>query len=179
MHGSPRRAASGLDAQRLNLLIAVLGRRAGINLASHDVYASVVGGLTVDEPAIDLALAAALASALRDKPIAAGTVLCGEIALTGELRPVSGLERRLREAQRIGYTRAIVPARTSRRDAGTTPQAARSQAAGVEVVRAATLREALAAASAPAGMTTQTSDRNVDMADTLPVAVIPVGSSST
>ena len=112
MHGSPRRTASGLDTQRLNLLIAVLGRRAGINLASHDVYASVVGGLTIDEPAIDLALAVALASALRDKPIGAGTVLCGEIALTGELRPVNGLERRLREAQRIGYSRAIVPART-------------------------------------------------------------------
>ena len=70
LHGSPRRTVSGLDPQRLALLIAVLGRRAGLNLAGHDVYASVVGGLSVDEPAIDLPLAVALASALRDKPLA-------------------------------------------------------------------------------------------------------------
>ena len=72
VHGSPRRTVAGLDTQRLNLLIAVLGRRAGLNLASHDVYASVVGGLTVEEPAIDLPLAMALASSLRDRPIATG-----------------------------------------------------------------------------------------------------------
>ena len=94
VHGSPRRTASGLDSQRLALLIAVLGRRAGMNLASHDVYASVVGGLVVEEPAIDLPLALSLASALRDRPLISGTVLCGEIGLTGELRPVHGLARR-------------------------------------------------------------------------------------
>src|SRR3954454_3097777 len=105
MHGSPRRTVSGLDSQRLALLIAVLGRRAGMNLASHDVYASIVGGLAVEEPAIDLPLALPrarpLASALRDKPLAAGTVACGEIGLTGELRPTNGLGRRLREAARL------------------------------------------------------------------------------
>jgi DNA repair protein RadA/Sms len=141
LHGSPRRTVSGLDTQRLALLIAVLGRRAGLNLASHDVYASVVGGLTVDEPAIDLPLAVALASALRDKPLGQGTVLCGEIGLTGELRPVGGLERRLREAQRLGFVRAIVPQRTGRRAAGDG-----EAVSGIEVVRAGTLREALAAA---------------------------------
>lgn len=141
LHGSPRRTVSGLDTQRLALLIAVLGRRAGLNLASHDVYASVVGGLSVDEPAIDLPLAVALASALRDKPLARGTVLCGEIGLTGELRPVNGLERRLREAQRLGFGRAIVPRRTGRRGTGDT-----ENVDGIEIVRAATLREALVAA---------------------------------
>jgi DNA repair protein RadA/Sms len=140
LHGSPRRTVSGLDTQRLALLIAVLGRRAGMNLASHDVYASVVGGLSVQEPAIDLPLAVALASALRDKPIVPGTVLCGEIGLTGELRPVNGLERRLREAQRLGFERAIVPQRAERRGASDA-----INVSGIEIVRAATLRDALGA----------------------------------
>ncbi len=108
-HGSPRRTAAGLDNQRLALLIAVLGRRAGLNLASHDVYASVVGGLTVEEPAIDLPLALALASALRDRPLISGAVFCGEIGLTGELRPIHGLGRRLREAARLGLSARSFP----------------------------------------------------------------------
>jgi DNA repair protein RadA/Sms len=139
LHGPPRRTVSGLDSQRLALLIAVLGRRAGINLASHDVYASVVGGLSVSEPAIDLALAAALTSALRDRPIVRGTVLAGEIGLTGELRPVMGLDRRLREARRLGFERAVVPDRAAARDA------AQVSPAGLDVVRVSTLRDALAA----------------------------------
>ena len=143
VHGSPRRTAAGLDGQRLALLIAVLGRRAGLNLSSHDVYASIVGGLSVAEPAIDLPLAVALASALRDRPVLSGTVLCGEIGLTGELRPIQGLDRRLREAARLGFTRAIVPTRSGRGgDAG--------EAAQIELVRVATLREAVAACLAEA-----------------------------
>ncbi|HUR16426.1 MAG TPA: DNA repair protein RadA [Candidatus Limnocylindrales bacterium] len=134
--GSPRRTVSGLDPQRLALLIAVLGRRAGFNLAGHDVYASVVGGLSVDEPAIDLPLAVALASALRDKPLPTGTVLCGEIGLTGELRPVSGLERRLREAARLGFVRAIVPERNAR-------GATEAPPSGLTVIAVPTLRDAL------------------------------------
>ena len=142
VHGSPRRTTAGLDSQRLALLIAVLGRRAGLNLASHDVYASVVGGLTVEEPAIDLPLALALASALRDRPLVTGTVTCGEIGLTGELRPIHGLDRRLREAARLGFTRAIVPRHGAR--SGSTDAA--GEPAGIELVRVATLREAIAAA---------------------------------
>lgn len=159
LHGSPRRTVSGLDSQRLALLIAVLGRRAGLNLASHDVYASVVGGLSVEEPAIDLPLAIALASALRDKPLAHGSVLCGEIGLTGELRPVNGLERRLREAQRLGFGRAIVPQRMGRRGA-----AEAENVSGMDIVRAATLREALAAALGP----------NVDRRPEIEPTAIPV-----
>jgi DNA repair protein RadA/Sms len=139
VHGSPRRTASGLDSQRLALLIAVLGRRAGINLASHDVYASIVGGLAIEEPAIDLPLALALASALRDWPLIPGTVLCGEIGLTGELRPINNLGRRLREAARLGFTRAIVPRQQGR---GETHE----EINGIEVIRVATLRDAIAAA---------------------------------
>lgn len=141
VHGSPRRTASGLDSQRLALLIAVLGRRAGMNLASHDVYASIVGGLAVEEPAIDLPLALALASALRDRPLISGTVLCGEIGLTGELRPTNGLARRLREAARLGFTRAVVPRQQGRGEAF-------EAIPGVELIRVATLRDAIAAALA-------------------------------
>ncbi len=138
VHGSPRRTAAGLDNQRLALLIAVLARRAGMNLASYDVYANIVGGLTVEEPTLDLPLALALASALRDKPLAAGTVSCGEIGLTGELRPVNVLGRRLREAARLGFTRAIVPRNTGRGE--------ELEDAQLELIRVATLREAIAAA---------------------------------
>ncbi|MEP6639390.1 MAG: DNA repair protein RadA [Chloroflexota bacterium] len=108
-YGTPSRKASGLDANRLSLLIAVLGRRAGIALGSHDVYANLAGGLTVAEPALDLPIALALASSSRDRSIAPGTVAIGEVGLLGELRAVVGLERRLREAARLGFEHAIVP----------------------------------------------------------------------
>ena len=107
--GSPVRRASGLDPNRLSLLVAVLGRRAGIGLAGHDVYANLAGGLAVAEPGLDLPIALALASSLRDRPVLPGTVAIGEVGLLGELRPVAGLERRLREAARLGFERAIVP----------------------------------------------------------------------
>src|SRR5262249_56695368 len=97
-YGTPARRASGIDPTRLALLLAVLGRRAGVGLGSHDVYANLAGGLGVQEPGLDLPLALALASSLRDRPIAAGTVAVGEVGLLGELRTVGGLERRLREA---------------------------------------------------------------------------------
>ncbi|HYC06307.1 MAG TPA: magnesium chelatase domain-containing protein, partial [Candidatus Binatia bacterium] len=137
-YGTPRRTANGIDGNRLALLIAVLGRRAGIGLSSHDVYTSLAGGLSIDEPGLDLAVAIALASALRDREVAAGTVAVGEVGLLGELRSVSGLERRVREAVRLGFGRAIVPA--PRRGA------AALRIDGAEVVAVATLREALAAA---------------------------------
>ena len=141
-HGSPRRTAAGVDPQRLALLIAVLGRRAGLVLTNHDVYANIVGGLAVDEPAIDLAVALALASSLRDRPLRSGTVCCGEVSLTGELRPVAGLDRRLREAGRLGFTRALVP----HQPGATSPE---DSIAGIEVVAVQTLREAVVAALEP------------------------------
>jgi DNA repair protein RadA/Sms len=107
--GAPARKASGLDPNRLGLLVAVLGRRAGIGLASHDVYANLAGGLSVAEPGLDLPLALALASSLRDRPVVEGTVAIGEVGLLGELRGVSGIERRLREAARLGFGTALVP----------------------------------------------------------------------
>jgi DNA repair protein RadA/Sms len=134
-YGTPARKASGLDPNRLGLLVAVLGRRAGIGLGSHDVYANLAGGLSVAEPGLDLPLALALASSLRDRPIAAGTVVIGEVGLLGELRPVSGSERRLREAARLGFTAAIVPPPGR---GGTTPVVP-----GLRLTQVATLREAV------------------------------------
>jgi DNA repair protein RadA/Sms len=139
--GTPRRTASGVDTNRVALLVAVLARRAGVGLASHDVYVNLAGGLAVDEPGLDLPLALALASSLRDRPIASGTVAIGEVGLLGELRSVVGLERRLREAARLGFIRAIVP-RAGR-------GAATPSVPGLEIVAVGSLREANEAALAP------------------------------
>ncbi len=139
-YGTPTRKASGLDPNRLSLLIAVLGRRAGVALGTHDVYANLAGGLSVVEPALDLPLALALASSARDRAVPAGTVAIGEVGLLGELRSVVGLERRLREAARLGFDRAIVP-----RSGGAAPPPV---VEGLRVVAVATLREAIEAALA-------------------------------
>lgn len=136
-YGTPARRVSGVDPNRLALLLAVLARRAGLGVGSQDVYANLAGGLAVTEPGLDLPLALALASSFRDRAIALGTVAVGEVGLLGELRPVNGLERRLREAARLGFERAIVarPART-----------AIPPIAGLEVVAVGTLRDAIRAA---------------------------------
>jgi DNA repair protein RadA/Sms len=106
--GSPRRVAQGLDAQRVAMLLAVMNRHAGINLQEHDVFVNLVGGLEVSETACDLPVALALASSLADKAIAKDLVAFGEIGLTGELRPVSYGEERLREAAKQGFTTALI-----------------------------------------------------------------------
>ena len=107
--GTPRRAASGFDFNRTNLLIAVLEKRAGYFFANLDVYINIVGGLDLNETACDLAVCLSMASALMDKPIGDKTIAIGEVGLAGEIRNVTFLENRLREAQRIGFTKAIVP----------------------------------------------------------------------
>lgn len=137
--GPPRRTVAGLDVNRLILLIAVLARRAGIDVSGRDVYASLTGGLTVSEPALDLPLALAIAASQRDRVLGADTLACGEVSLMGELRPVPGLERRLREAARLGFRRAMVPAEPGSSSAAQ----ATLPAAGLELVRVATLRQAL------------------------------------
>ena len=140
--GAPRRTVSGIETSRLALLIAVLSRRVGLDLGGQDIYASLAGGLSVAEPALDLPLAMALASSFRDAPVATGTVLVGEVGLLGELRPVSGLERRLREAARLGFGRAVIPAGASRSDG--------TQLADLEIVAVPTLQAALGVALGPA-----------------------------
>jgi DNA repair protein RadA/Sms len=107
---APRRSATGLDHGRLGLLLAVLDRRAGVMTANADVYASVVGGVRVAEPGADLAVCLAVASAVTGLPIPADLVAVGEVGLGGELRQVAHTSRRLAEAARLGFTRAVVPA---------------------------------------------------------------------
>lgn len=105
----PRRTIRGLDPGRVALILAVLDRRLGLPLLRQDVFVSAVGGTTVVEPASDLAVAVAVASSLVDRPIPADVVVVGEVGLAGEVRTVSGLERRLVEAARLGFSRAVVP----------------------------------------------------------------------
>ncbi len=115
-YGMPRRLANNLDQQRLAMILAVLERRAGFALGSHDVYASVAGGLRVSEPAADLGVALAIASSFRNAAIAPATAVFGELGLSGEVRGVSGGERRAAEAHKHGYRHVISPENT--RDIG-------------------------------------------------------------
>jgi DNA repair protein RadA/Sms len=107
---APRRSASGLDQGRLGLLLAVLDRRAGLSTSSSDVYVSAVGGVRVGEPGADLAVSLAVASAVVNRPLPHDVVVVGEVGLGGELRQVAHTARRLTEAARLGFTRAVVPA---------------------------------------------------------------------
>jgi len=129
----PRRVALGLEHNRLSMLLAVLHRHAGIAMGDQDVYVNVVGGVRIGETAADLPVLIACLSSLRDRPIAADTVLFGEVGLAGEVRPVPNGEERLREAAKHGFARAIVP----------TANVPRRQPQGLEAVGVARLDEAL------------------------------------
>jgi len=109
-HGTPRRTSLGVDPNRVAMILAVLNRRAGLEVSTRDVFVNVTGGLRVDEPGADLAVAAALASSERGQSLEDGWTLMGEIGLTGEIRGISRIETRLREASRLGFRSAIVPA---------------------------------------------------------------------
>ena len=132
--GNARRTASGLDPNRLSLLLAVLDKRAGLNLVTDDVYVNVAGGMTVDEPAADLAILAAVASSLRNRPVQPGTVVFGEVGLAGEVRATSHAPLRLREAAQLGFVRCVVP--EGNVAAGDAPK-------GMDVVGVRTVGEAL------------------------------------
>jgi DNA repair protein RadA/Sms len=108
-YGNARRTASGLDQNRLSLLLAVLDKRAGLNFGADDVFVNVAGGLTIEEPAADLAIAAAVASSLRNRPIRPDTVVFGEVGLAGEVRGTTQAAARLREAAQLGFTRCVAP----------------------------------------------------------------------
>lgn len=128
---SPRRAVSGLDHARVAMILAVLERRCGVKVSKAEVYAATVGGMRTSEPSADLALAAAVASAVRDQPLPPGMVILGEVGLAGEVRRVAGLGRRLAEAARLGFNYAIVP-----EDAGPIPD-------GIKVKTVTNVGEAL------------------------------------
>jgi DNA repair protein RadA/Sms len=141
--GLPRRTVAGVDRDRLALLVAVLGRHAGVDLAAQDLYVSLAGGANAEEPALDLPLALALASSHRGMTVLPATVACGEVSLLGDLRPVRGLERRLREAARLGFEAAIVPSVGSDAHTGDLGTGVGVGRAGMRLLRAGTLREAL------------------------------------
>ena len=107
--GMPRRMATGIDYNRVNLIIAVLEKRVGLNLQNHDAYINVVGGIKIEETAADLALAAAIASSFKNREIDMDTAVIGEIGLTGELRGVSQIEKRLNEVEKLGFSKCVIP----------------------------------------------------------------------
>ena len=108
-YGTARRMASGVDQQRLSLLLAVLEKRAGLNLMGDDVFVNIAGGMMVDEPASDLGVVAAIASSVRNRPVPATTALFGEVGLAGEIRGVTQAGLRVREASQMGFTRCLMP----------------------------------------------------------------------
>jgi len=109
--GYPKRTAAGFDINRLNLLVAVLQKRGGLNLSNQDIYVNIVGGLKINEPAADVAIILAIASAFKDKALPKGLVCFGEVGLSGEIRSVPHAERRVSEAAKLGFTKAFGPAR--------------------------------------------------------------------
>jgi DNA repair protein RadA/Sms len=132
--GNPRRTPNGVDMNRLLLTVAVLNRRVGLRLGEQDIFLNVVGGIRVDEPAADLAMAVALASSYRDTPVRADTVLVGEVGLSGELRMVGQMPARLHEAAKLGFQHAIVPRRLRKSEPWPN---------GIEVIETRSLRQAL------------------------------------
>ncbi|WP_040634271.1 DNA repair protein RadA [Mycolicibacterium phlei] len=108
-NGTPRRAVSGIDSSRAAMITAVLDRHAGLTVSSHDIYLSTVGGMRMTDPSADLAVAFAIASSQMNLPVPAGIVAIGEVGLAGDLRRVTGMDRRLAEAARLGFTVAVVP----------------------------------------------------------------------
>ena len=113
-YGTARRSSNGFDYNRGAMLLAVLEKRGGLKVSACDAYMNIIGGLTLDEPAADLAAILALASSYLDKPIAADVAAIGEVGLTGELRSVNHLEQRLSEVQRLGFRKCVVPRRSGR-----------------------------------------------------------------
>ncbi len=138
---APRRMAAGVDYNRLVLLLAVLEKRAGLNLSAHDAYVKVSGGARIDEPAGDLAVVTAVASSLRNAPVPERMVLLGEVGLTGEVRAVSRLDERLGEAAKLGFTDFLVPAGNLRRS-----RASRGRPSDLNIQAVSTVEEAVAIA---------------------------------
>lgn len=113
--GTPRRTAIGADQQRLALLTAVLEKKAGLGLGQHDIFLNIAGGLRIDEPALDLGVVIAIASSLLERPVPPTIAVCGEVGLGGEVRAVSHVEQRIKEAARLGFTRLLLPRSNAKR----------------------------------------------------------------
>ena len=135
VYGNSRRTSNGFDYNRAMMMLAVLEKRGGLALSGCDFYVNVIGGLTLDEPAADLALIVALASSFRDKPVPFDLAAIGEVGLTGELRSVNAVNQRLSEVRRLGFTKCLVPAKSSGKLAAPT---------GLDLIRVGNIREAIA-----------------------------------
>ena len=134
-YGNARRSSNGFDYNRAMMLLAVLEKRGGLMVSNCDAYINVIGGLSLDEPAADLAMIIALASSFRDKRVPFDLVAIGEVGLTGELRPVNAMGQRLSEVQRLGFTKCLVPYRSTGKIA---------EPKGLKLIRVRNIREALA-----------------------------------
>lgn len=134
-YGNSRRTSNGFDYNRSMMLLAVLEKRGGLALSNCDFYVNVIGGLTLDEPAADLALIVALASSFRDKPVPFDLAAIGEVGLTGELRSINAINQRLSEIRRLGFTKCLLPARNSGKIIA--PD-------GLDLIRVSNIREAIA-----------------------------------
>lgn len=132
--GMPRRTAIGVDHNRVSLLVAVLDKICGLKLGGSDIFINVAGGVRVDEPAVDLGVVAAMASSFLDRPVDAHTVILGEVGLTGEVRAVSQMDARIKEAARMGFTRCLAPKTNS---------AQWTRTSGMEICTISSLRELL------------------------------------
>ena len=133
-YGNPKRMASGVDNNRISLILAVLEKRMGFFLQNQDSYVKVTGGVKLDEPAVDLSIVASIVSSYKDKTTASGDVFIGEVGLTGEIRRVSRVEDRIKEARKLGFTRAIVPKKNL--GGWTFPE-------GIEVIGVDTIKDAI------------------------------------
>lgn len=134
--GQPRRMATGADYNRVNLLMAVLEKRVGLNLSQQDAYVNIVGGIKIQEPALDLAIAVALASSLKNRPCLPNLVVMGEVGLTGEIRSIPFVGKRLHEAKKLGFSHALIPY-------GSKSSCSRAENEGLEISEVRTLQEAL------------------------------------
>jgi DNA repair protein RadA/Sms len=133
-YGVPQRSATGFDARRLQMLLAVLERRAGIRVGQYDVFVNVAGGIRVDEPAADLGMAVAIASSLKDLPVDTRAVVVGEVGLGGEIRSIHQVEKRIAEAAKLGFSRVVLPRGTLR---------GKALPAGIEGIQVETIDRAL------------------------------------
>ena len=108
-YGTPQRAVTGFDSKRMNMLLAVLEKRAGFKLAAKDVFLNIAGGIKVNDPALDLPVVSAILSSNFDTPVGRDVCLTGEVGLSGEIRPVARIEQRIAEAEKLGFKRIILP----------------------------------------------------------------------
>ena len=132
--GNPKRMSSGIDNNRLSLILAVLEKRMGFFMQSQDTYVKVTGGVKIDEPAVDLAIVASIVSSYKDKATPTGDVYMGEVGLTGEIRRISRIEERVKEAKKLGFTRVILPKKNL--DGWKHPK-------GIQIIGVETIKEAV------------------------------------